>query len=69
MLTSTWFLIITMGSRVGISYAGFGGISVTPVQSLEQCESLKSVVEMQIKKTDYIYLDGDEIVIECKNIE
>lgn len=58
------YLIVTMGSQIGISYQGFGGVSVTPVPSYEICEQLKDDTYQQLKATNKI--DIDDVIITCK---
>jgi hypothetical protein len=60
------YLIITMGSAVGLGSRGFGGVSVTQTPSMEECMWIKGRVRQQILLTDNLYMDDDEILVTCK---
>lgn len=60
------YLIVTMGSHYGITYKGFGGISVTPTNSMEECLALKRIVSSQIRNTTNLRFDDNKIILECR---
>lgn len=60
------YLIVTMGGQYGFSSQGYGAVSVTPTQSMSECEWLKQQLSSQIKRTDNLRVDDNEIIIECK---
>lgn len=66
MNTVAVYLIITMGSIYGISYQGFGGVSVTKMDSMEECLYVKSLVEQQVEETDHIEMDDKEVIVSCR---
>lgn len=66
MNTAIAYLVITMGAQYGINYQGYGGVSVTPTTNSSECEWLKKEVSNQIKQTENIRFDDNEILIECK---
>lgn len=61
-------LIVTMGSSNFISYNGYGGVSVTSIPNMAACYEAKIVVEEQIKNTDNLSFDDNEIIVSCKEI-
>lgn len=66
MNTTIVYLVITMGAQYGITYQGYGGVSVTPTSNRAECEWLKKEVSDQVEETDHISFDDNEILIECK---
>ncbi len=62
-----YFLIVTMGSHYGISYQGFGGVSITPTESLQQCIVLQHKTYKQLKRTPNI--DIDDVILTCEGIK
>lgn len=69
MNTIVVYLIVTMGSRVGLAYQGYGGVSVTKTDGMESCLLLKSAVESQIRNTDNLHFDDNEIIVSCREIK
>ncbi len=68
MNTVLTYLVITMGTHYGIAYQGYGGVSVTEVKDMVACQRLKTIVTRQIQRTTDLNFDGNEIIIECEQI-
>lgn len=66
MNTLVVYLIVTMGSSLGMGHRGYGGVSVTPTTNMEECLWLKNVVSAQIRRTDFLEFDDNEIILECR---
>ena len=64
--TAAVYLIVTMGSAFGLANQGYGGVSVTPVEGMEECQWLKKTVEAQIRDTDFLHFDDNEILVRCE---
>ena len=66
-MIKTIYLIVTMASSHGLSYEGYGAVSITETPSMTACLKLKEITINQLKKTKH--LDFDDIIIECETIE
>lgn len=64
-----WFLIITMSSNMAFSYQGYGGVSVTPMESRSQCRAVAEITRRQISETEMLTFDGNEIIVRCEFVE
>lgn len=63
------FLIITMGYSDVWLRLGHGGVSVTPVESLELCNVLKKNVEHQVELTKQLNKpNSGELIISCHQL-
>ena len=60
------FLIVTMTGHSVFSYRGYGGVSVTPTNSLTECNILENAVRKQIEREG---ISPSDYTTECKVIQ